>query len=66
MTTKSGDRIGIVENILSISESELLIVRSRRKDILIPLVSEICIQMNIDKREIIIDPPEGLLDLNEI
>ena len=66
VATKNGDRIGVVANILSISESELLVVSSRRKDILIPFVSEICIQMNIDKKEIIIDPPEGLLDLNEI
>ncbi len=64
--TKTGDKVGIVEDVLQLPESELLVVRGRGKEVLIPAVSEICIQMNIDKREIVIDPPEGLLDLNEI
>lgn len=66
VVTKTGDKVGVVEDLLSMPESELLVVRGRERDILIPVVSEICIQMNIDKKEIVINPPEGLLDLNEI
>ena len=64
--TKAGDKIGIVVDVLPLPEYELLVVRGRGKDVLIPAVDEICVLMNIDKKEIIIDPPEGLLDLNEI
>lgn len=31
----------------------------------IPLVREICVEINPGERRIVIDPPEGLLDLNE-
>ena len=64
--TKAGDKIGIVEDVVPTPESELLVVRRGGKEVLIPAVTEICLEMNIDKKEIVIDPPEGLLDLNEI
>lgn len=66
VVTKTGDRVGVVEDVLPLPDSELLVVRGGGKEVLIPAISEICYQINLEKRMILIDPPEGLLDLNEI
>lgn len=66
MVTRGGDRIGLVKDILFIKENDLLVVEKEEKNILIPFTETICIGVDLVKREIIIDPPDGLLDLNEI
>jgi len=64
--TKNRQRVGTVKGLLSIKDSCLLIVKEATKEILIPFTHEICFQVDLEKKEIVIDPPEGLLDLNEI
>ncbi len=66
MVTKSGEDVGTVTDVLLISENNLLAVTGDKEDILIPFVRSICIEVNLKQKKIIIDPPEGLLDLNEI
>jgi 16S rRNA processing protein RimM len=66
VVTKDGDSIGRVLDILFIEENDLLIVEKGKREILIPFSEPICIEVNLEKREIVIDPPDGLLDLNEI
>lgn len=66
VVTKSGERIGKVKDFLSIKNNDLLVVSKGSREIFVPFTKDICIQVNLDKREIVIDPPEGLLDLNEI
>ncbi|TET20263.1 MAG: 16S rRNA processing protein RimM [Candidatus Aminicenantes bacterium] len=66
VVTKSGEKIGIVRDLLCIKENDLLVVEKGSREILIPFSKSICLEVNIKKREVIIDPPEGLLDLNEI
>jgi ribosomal 30S subunit maturation factor RimM len=55
-----------VKDILPIRDNDMLVVETEKKEILIPFTSEICREIKTEKREIIIDPPEGLLELNEI
>jgi len=55
-----------VKDILVIKENDILVIEDGKKEILIPFSSEICQEVNLDKKEIIIVPPEGLLELNEI
>ena len=38
---------------------------AQRDELLIPFAQEICPEIDLDARRIVIDPPEGLLDLNE-
>jgi len=66
VVTVSGDVLGSVEDILFIAENDLLIVGKEKRKIYIPFTESICISVDLEKREIVIDPPEGLLDLNEI
>ncbi len=41
-----------------------LIVEGRDGDVLIPLVEGICVEVDVAGRKIVVEPPEGLLDLN--
>ena len=66
MATQSGDLIGWVRDILFIKDNDLLVVEKGRRKMFIPFTQTICIEVNLEKREIVIDPPDGLLDLNEI
>ena len=62
----NGEKIGIVEDLLPIPGNDLLVVSGKKDQILIPFNKDICVRIDLERREIIVDPPEGLLDLNEI
>lgn len=64
--TKGGDRIGSVKDLLCFENNNLLVVEKEGKEMLIPFTRSICIKVNLKKKEILIDPPPGLLELNEI
>lgn len=64
--TKDKRKIGTVKDFLFIEENDLLVVKKGRREILIPFTQSICTELNLKKREIMIDPPDGLLELNEI
>jgi len=64
--TIDGKPVGDVKEVISAGGSYLLIVEEGGKRIEIPLVEAICRQIEPGKKQIIIDPPEGLLELNEI
>lgn len=66
VSTKSGEKIGKVADFISIPNNDLLVVSKGKREIYIPFMKDICVQVRLDKKEIIIDPPEGLLELNEI
>lgn len=63
---KDGKELGIVDSIWEIGESTLLIVSGEKGEILIPFAKSICYLLDIEGRRIEIDPPDGLIDLNEI
>ena len=64
--TESKKRVGVVIDVLFIKDNDLLVIESGGQEILIPFTSDICASVNLEKQKIIIKPPEGLLDLNEI
>ena len=64
--TESNERVGIVSDVLFVKDNDLLVIEREGKEILIPFTAAICASVNLEKREIVIRPPEGLLDLNEI
>lgn len=66
VVTKNGEEIGTVEDLWRIPDNDLLVVRRGKETVFIPFAKTICIRVDLNKREIVIDPPEGLLDLNEI
>jgi len=63
--TRSGERIGTVQGVEGTVGGSRLIVDGDRGEILIPLASEICTTIDVAGRRIVVDPPAGLLELNE-
>jgi 16S rRNA processing protein RimM len=60
-----GTVVGEVERVEGGIGGSRLVVTGRAGEILVPLASAICVEIDIAARRIRIDPPEGLLDLNE-
>jgi 16S rRNA processing protein RimM len=60
-----GNRLGRVTDVLHIAGNNQLVVKGLNKDHLIPAVESICIGISIQEKRILVDPPEGLMDLNE-
>jgi 16S rRNA processing protein RimM len=61
-----GDEIlGEVKGILRIAGNHQLVVRGDRTEFLIPISAEICREISVDRKEIRVRLPEGLIDLNE-
>ena len=63
--TTAGGRVGEVTRVDGGACGSLLAVRGARGEILIPFAVDICVEVNVAGRSIRIDPPKGLLELNE-
>jgi 16S rRNA processing protein RimM len=61
----AGERIGEVTRVDGGARGSLLAVGSPHGEILIPFARHICVEIDVAGRRIRIDPPEGLLELNE-
>ncbi len=64
--TMSGQDIGLVREVIPVGESGLLIVEREGREATIPLAADICRDVRPEEGLIRIDPPDGLLDLDEI
>ncbi|MFA4926799.1 MAG: ribosome maturation factor RimM [Candidatus Aminicenantales bacterium] len=64
--TVNGQAVGIVAGVNEAGGLAFLTIDRVGQTLEIPLVEEICRRIEVGKKLIIIDPPEGLLDLNEI
>lgn len=62
--TADGREVGTVTRVDGPFEGAHLVVTGGAGEVLIPLVAEICVRIAPDERLIVVDPPEGLLDLN--
>jgi 16S rRNA processing protein RimM len=62
--TTGGERVGQVAGVEGGAGAGLLRVTGARGDVLVPLAG-VCVDIDVASRTIRIDPPEGLLELNE-
>jgi 16S rRNA processing protein RimM len=62
--TVAGARVGQVTRIDTFGSAPLLVVTDGRHEVLIPLAEAICVRIDPAARSIVIDPPEGLLEVN--
>ena len=60
-----GRVLGRVVSVEGPMERCWLVVDSGRGEILIPLVAEICVRVDPHALQIVVNPPEGLIELNE-
>ena len=61
----SGRRVGSVSSVEGPLERSNLVVETDRGDVLVPLVADICRSVDVAAKVIVIEPPDGLLELNE-
>lgn len=67
--TKEGEIVGTIEGNVAGSPQEILIVRGAEggsragKEMLIPAVEGILLSVDLAAKRVVVDPPEGLLDL---
>ena len=63
--TTGGDRLGEVSRVEGGAAGSLLAIDGPRGEILIPLAVDICTNVDVEGKRITVNPPEGLLELNE-
>jgi ribosomal 30S subunit maturation factor RimM len=57
--------VGTVSAVEGDAGNTRLVVQCERGEVLVPLAVDICTRIEPDAKRIVIQPPEGLLDLNE-
>lgn len=60
----SGKIIGTVLEVVELPQQDMLMIDNQGSEIMIPLVDDIIISINRRKKTISVNPPEGLLELN--
>lgn len=63
--TTDGSHVGQVTDVEGSLAGSRLVVSTQRGDVLVPLAAEICRSIDLASKRIVIEPPEGLLELNE-
>ena len=61
--TSMGTVVGEVTEVYELDPNDILCVQGHEGEIMIPFSKEIVLQVNADEKCIVIDPPDGLLDL---
>jgi len=66
VVTVEGREAGIVKDVWTIPDNDQLVIDREGRDILVPLNRAFCREVDVAGKRIVIDAPNGLLDLNEI
>ncbi len=62
--TRAGEEIGQVDRVGGEGGSSHLVVSTREGEVLVPLAADICVSIDVGRKVIVIEPPDGLLELN--
>ena len=65
MVTTAGRPVGVVRRVDGGPAGSLLVVAGENGEVLVPLAAAICVTIDVQARVVVVDPPEGLLELNE-
>jgi 16S rRNA processing protein RimM len=64
--TRDGRTVGLVRDVEGTLTGSRLVVDGDGGEVLIPLVAAICVEVEPAAKRILIDPPEGLLEVNRV
>ncbi len=64
LRNRSGQLLGVVTHILRIAGNDQLVVQNDDVEFMVPVVAAICLEISIARKEILVELPEGLIDLN--
>ena len=62
VVTTDGEPLGEVTSLMRTGGTELLVVGGGERELLIPFAEAICTEVDLEARQITVDPPEGLLE----
>ena len=62
--TTGGQVVGKVTEVEGTLERSLLVIATKRGEVMIPMVDTFMIRVDVANREIVVAPPEGLIELN--
>ncbi len=60
--TADGETLGVIREVMRTGGTDILVVAGEEKEYLIPFAEAICTDVDIDKKIVRVDPPEGLLE----
>ena len=61
---EDGTRVGVVREVFELRPADLLeVTRDDGRPLMIPFVRDILVEVDLDEGVLVIDPPDGLLDL---
>jgi 16S rRNA processing protein RimM len=60
--TVEGEELGKVRQVMRTGGTEVLIIDGIDKEFMVPFAEAICIEVDVDGKRIVVDPPEGLLE----
>jgi len=63
--TTAGEPLGTISEILPTESNDNYIVRQANREILIPAIDDVVKSIDLDKGEMVIEPIDGLLTLNQ-
>jgi 16S rRNA processing protein RimM len=63
VVTKEGEALGEIAEVYELRPADLLEVHGPKGDVMIPFLSHIVIEVDTEVGRMVIDPPDGLLDL---
>lgn len=61
--TAQGEKIGKVKEVISLPANDIYVVEGDKREYIIPAIKDVVKNIDLEKREMIINLPEGLLDL---
>ena len=64
VVTIGGEPVGEVRAVEGDAGGQRLVVDAPGGEVLVPFAAPICTSVDVDRRRIVIDPPEGLLEVN--
>lgn len=64
--TVSGTEVGLVDDVLHSGQDVLVIKAEGRGDVMVPFVLPLVPEVNVSSGYLVIDPPKGLLDIENL
>ena len=65
VVTSAGARVGVVQDVEGTMGGSRLVVDTANGEVLVPLAADICTGIDLQARRVVIQPLEGLLELND-
>lgn len=62
VVTTEGKELGILRGIIETPGDDVYVLEHQGKEVLIPAVGEVICQVDLEQGQMVVDPPEGLID----